>query len=53
LDSLNKFSKVLTNELLDALPHYREVGHKIKMVPGMALSSKAPYRLKQKELEEL
>jgi hypothetical protein len=53
LDSFNKFSKVLINELLDALPPYREVDHKIKMVLGLASSSKAPYRLNQKELEEL
>jgi hypothetical protein len=53
LDSLNKFSKVITNELPDALPPYRDVDHKIKVVPGAALPSKAPYRLSQKELKKL
>jgi hypothetical protein len=32
LDSFNKFSKVLTNELPYFLPHYRNVDHKIKLV---------------------
>jgi hypothetical protein len=53
LDSLNKFSEVLTNELLDALPLYKKVDHKIKVVPILTLPSKAPCRLNQKELEEL
>ncbi len=45
LDSLNKFSEVLTYELPDALPPYKEIDHKIKMVLGVALPSKAPCRL--------
>jgi hypothetical protein len=53
LDSLNKFLKVLINELPDAFPPYKNVDHKIEMVLGLASSSKAPYRLNQKELEEL
>jgi hypothetical protein len=53
LDSLNKILEVLINELANALPPYRKVVHKIKSVFGLALSSKAPYRLKQKELENL
>jgi hypothetical protein len=53
LDSFNKFSKVLTYELLDALPLYREVDHKIEVMPGLAPSSKVPYRLNQKELERI
>jgi len=28
LDSFNKFSKILIDELLDALPPYKEVNHK-------------------------
>jgi hypothetical protein len=52
LDSLNKFLKVLINELPNALPPYKEVDHKIEMVFVLASSPKAPYRLK-KELEEL
>ncbi len=51
MDSLNKFSEVLTNELLDALPIYTEVDHKMEVMPGSAQPSKAPYRLNQKELE--
>jgi hypothetical protein len=53
LDSLNKFLKVLTDEFLDALPLYRKVDHKIKVMPGSAPPSKAPYRLNQKELERI
>ncbi len=49
LDSLNKFSKVLTYELPDALPPCRKVDHKIEVVHRTTLSSKAPYRLNQKE----
>jgi hypothetical protein len=45
LDSLNKFSNILTNELPDAFPPCKKVDHKIKMVPKMALPSKAPYKL--------
>jgi hypothetical protein len=53
LDSFNKFSKVLMNELSNALPPCKEIDHKIKVLHGSALSSKAPYRLNQKKLEEL
>ncbi len=53
LDSLNKFSKVLTNELSNALPPCKKIDHKIKVVPGSVLPSKALYKLNQKELEEL
>jgi hypothetical protein len=53
LDSFNKILKVITNELPNALPLCRKVDYKIKMVHGTALPSKAPYRLNQKELEEL
>jgi hypothetical protein len=53
LDSLNKFSNILTNEPLDVLPPCKEVDHKIEVVFGTTLPSKALYRLNQKELEEL
>jgi hypothetical protein len=53
LDSFNKFLKLLTNELPNALSPYRKVHHKIELVPRVALPSKAPYRLNQNELEEL
>jgi hypothetical protein len=52
LDSFNKFSKVLTNELPNALPPCKEVNHKTKMVPSLIPPTKAPYRLNQKELKE-
>jgi hypothetical protein len=42
LDSLKKFLEVLIDEFLDALPPCRKVDHKIKMVLGATLSSKAP-----------
>jgi hypothetical protein len=45
--------EVRTNEFINALPPYRKVDHKIKMVFKVAMPSKAPYRLNQKELEEL
>jgi hypothetical protein len=53
LDSFNKFSKLLTNELPDALSTCRKVHHKIKVALKVALPSKASDRLNQKELEEL
>jgi hypothetical protein len=42
LDSFNKFSKVLIDELLDALPPYKKVDHKIKVAFRVASPSKAP-----------
>ncbi len=53
LDSLNEFSKVIMDELFDALPPYRKVDHRIKVVHSLVLPSKESYRLNQKELEEL
>jgi hypothetical protein len=53
LDSFNNFLKVLTYELPDALPTCGEGDHKIKVVHGLNLSSKAPYSLNQKVLEKL
>jgi hypothetical protein len=53
LESLNKFSKVLIDEFLYALPPYREVDQTIEVVSRSTPLSKAPYRLNQKELEEL
>jgi hypothetical protein len=53
LDSFNKILKVLIDELPDALPPYREVDHKIEVVPRSAPLSKTPYILNQKELEKL
>ncbi len=45
LDSLNKFSKVSTNEFFDALPLCKEVDHKTEVVIGAIILSKAFYRL--------
>ncbi len=39
LDSLNKFLKVLINELFNALPSYKKVNHKIEMVLIELISS--------------
>jgi hypothetical protein len=39
-------------EFPNVLPSYKKVNHKIKVVPKVALLSKASYRLKQKELED-
>jgi len=47
LDSFNKFSEVLTNELPCFLPPYINVDHKIKLVPSLAPMSKTPHRLNQ------
>jgi hypothetical protein len=50
LDSFNKFSNILTDELLDALPPYKEVDHKIEVVPGMVMLSKEKLK---KQLNDL
>jgi hypothetical protein len=52
LDSLNKFSKVLTDELPDAFPLCKEVDHKIELVLGAIMLFKAFYRLNYRELED-
>lgn len=46
--SLNKFLEVLTYEIPNFLPPCKMVDL-IEMVPSLAMSSKAPYRLNQKE----
>jgi hypothetical protein len=45
--------EVLIDELFDALPLYREVDHKIEVMPGSTPPSKVPYRLNQKEIERI
>ncbi len=52
LDSFNKILEVLINAFLDALLPYKEVDHKIVVVFGLIILSKASYRLNQKELEK-
>ncbi len=41
------------NDLPKSFPPYKKVDHKIKMALSSTLPSKAPYRLNQKEPEEL
>ena len=44
---------MMPEDLPNELPPRREVDHKIEVKPGTEPPSKAPYRLSQKELEEL
>jgi len=41
------------NDLPKSFPPYKKVNHKIEMALSSTLLSTAPYRLNQKELEEL
>ena len=52
-DVLKRYQDVMTEDLPNELPPRREVDHKIEVKPGTEPPSKAPYRLSQKELEEL
>ena len=52
-DVLKRYQDVMLEDLPNKLPPMREVDHKIKVKPGTEPPSKAPYRLSQKELEEL
>jgi hypothetical protein len=45
LDSFNKFSNILIDELPNALPPCKKVEHKIKVVPRMVPLSKVSYKL--------
>ncbi len=45
LDSFNKFSDILIDELPDAFPLCKEVDHKVKLVLGTIMLFKALYRL--------
>lgn len=53
MNVLNKFKDVVIKELPSDLSPRRGVDHKIDLVLGVILPSKAPYRLNQIELEEL
>ena len=44
---------MMPEDLPNELPPRREVDHKIEVKSGTEPPSKAPYRLSQKELEEL
>ena len=50
---LKRYQDVMPEDLPNELPPRREVDHKIEVEPRTEPPSKAPYRLSQKELEEL
>ena len=52
-DVLKRYQEVMPEDLPNELPPRREVDHKIEVKPRTEPPSKAPYRLSQKELEEL
>ena len=52
-DVLKRYQDVMPEDLPNELPPRRKVDHKIEVKPGIEPPSKAPYRLSQKELEEL
>ena len=52
-DVLKKYQDVMPEDLPNELPPRREVDHKIEVKLGSEPPSKAPYRLSQKELEDL
>lgn len=50
---LSEFKDILTNELLNELPHKRDIDHKIELMPWMEPQNKASFGLNQSELVEL
>ena len=52
-DVLKRYQDVMLEDLPNELPPRRKVDYKIKVKLGTEPPSKAPYRLSQKELEEL
>ena len=52
-DVLKRHQDVMPEDLHNELPPKREVDHKVEVKPGTEPPSKSPYRLSQKELEEL
>ena len=52
-DLLKRYRDVMPEDLPNELPPKREVDHKIEVKSRTESPSKAPYRLSQKELEEL
>jgi hypothetical protein len=50
---LDEFSDVMPKELPEELPMRRKVDHAIEVMPGVALPTKAPYRMNHEELKEL
>ena len=52
-DMLKRYQDVMPEDLPNELSPKREMDHKIKVKPRTEPPSKTPYRLSQKELEEL
>ena len=52
-DVVKRYQDLTPKDLPNELSPRREVDYKIKVKPGTEPPSKAPYRLSQKELEEL
>jgi len=50
---LDEISDVMFKELFDELPPRRQVNHVTKMMSGVALPPKAPYRMSHEKLKEL
>jgi len=49
---LNEFLDVMLEELPDELPPIRQIDHAIEVMPGVAPSTKAPYRMSHEKLKE-
>jgi len=50
---LEEFLDVMLKDLPEDLPPRRRVDHAIKVMPGVAPPTKAPYRMSHEELKEL
>ena len=48
-----EFAGVLKEELPPELPPWREINHKIEIIPGAEPPNKAPYRMSEEEYQEL
>jgi hypothetical protein len=49
---LNEFLDVMPEELLDELASKRRFDHAIKVIPGVAPPTKAPYQMNHEKLKE-
>jgi hypothetical protein len=50
---LDEFPDVMPKDLLEDLPPRRRMDHVIKVMPGVAPPTKAPYQMNHEELKEL
>ena len=50
---LNEFANVFPKDLLASLPPWRELDHRIELVPGAKPPHRAPYRMSPQGLDEL